>query len=155
MIDGRTRQSADPRHQSDAAPSQRPRFQCHKTPAALLVQNRSHLTIALACGTFLLSPNHPTTLCRETPLVNPTRKLFFMCAVYDSVYRFESVIYGRALSSRWLATSWCVPALPIPSTLDALRPQPLTSRTMRCTMPVPTPNSTAIRIPGLTPRRSD
>jgi hypothetical protein len=66
-INRRSRKSANPRHQTDAAVSQCSRFQRDKAPAALLVQNSGHLPIALPCFTRRTSPNHAATLRRVIP----------------------------------------------------------------------------------------
>ena len=49
-IDRRACQPADPRHQADPTASQRLRLQRDKAPAALLIQDSSHLPIALPGG---------------------------------------------------------------------------------------------------------
>src|SRR5215475_5242822 len=67
MVNRRSRQSADPGHQADPAASQRSRFHRDKTPEALFIQNRCHLTITLACIARLRGPNHPATLRRSIP----------------------------------------------------------------------------------------
>src|SRR5580704_300537 len=61
------RQAGNLRHQTDAAATQGPRFQSHKTPPALLVQNRRHLTKSLAGGLHLRSANHAATLRQAIP----------------------------------------------------------------------------------------
>src|SRR5215467_799673 len=93
VINRRARHTADPGHQADPTAAQCMRFQRDKPPAALLIQNRGHLPIALACRTRLRSSNHAATLCRSVPLVNPVQDIFSICG------NFDSVIYGWALTA--------------------------------------------------------
>ncbi len=67
VINRRSRQSADPGHQTDPAASQRMRFQADKPPSALFIQNRCHLPIALPYAARICRSNHPTTLRRWIP----------------------------------------------------------------------------------------
>src|SRR6201997_2517824 len=66
VINRRPRQSADAGHQADPAASQCSRLQRNKTAAALFIQNRGHLSIALPRGARLSGSNHPATLRRAT-----------------------------------------------------------------------------------------
>ena len=74
VINRRSRQPADPGHQTDPAASQRLRFQGDKAPPALFIQNRRHLPISLPRGTRLRRSNHAATLRRCIPLCeSPSR----------------------------------------------------------------------------------
>ena len=67
VINRRSRQPTDLGHQTDTATSQCLRFQRHKAPSALLIQNRCHLPIAFACGARLCRPNHSAMLRPANP----------------------------------------------------------------------------------------
>src|SRR6516162_1841310 len=73
VINRRSRQPGNPRHQTDAATPQRLGFQGDKAPTALFVEDRCHLAISLACRSRLRSSNHAAI--ERFPRVNPLQAI--------------------------------------------------------------------------------
>ena len=115
-----TRKTADPRHRTNPAMTQRQCFHRHVAATALLIQNRSHLPKAPIGGANLLSSNHLQTLHADTPSTeSSTRVLFpnrvkYQLALYQgtalravgsgerpSSTRNHSWVIRRFLNRRW------------------------------------------------------
>src|SRR5438132_14226976 len=87
MINRRSRQSADPGHQTDPTTSQCVRFQGDEAPPALFIQNNRHLPISLACSACLRNSNHAARLRRatsprESPLSDSSRSVAVMTQLF-------------------------------------------------------------------------